>query len=200
MNEGSAGVAWGLGVWLADPGSLRLGWLGDSTLTHKPLTPSTRVQNVLKPLTIMREEARPCEAFEVQVLDLTHCQLCHILLPKISTKPAQIPLWEKKTLHWGEKNCRVAWQRPTERCEELALLLQPVPLLLKKRAVKWQSEEGAVRLPHSMPTFSPENTSIWPHTSPWSTVLPRETDGPRGELRFRYLGNPIPWEIRLTPC
>lgn len=165
MNKGLAGVTCVLGEWLADSGSLWLGWLGDSILIHKPLTSSRRVQNVLMPLTGMREQAKMQKAFEVQGLELTHCQFCHILLPKVRNKAARFNSRRTRLYSVVRGTAEFYRKGHTGRCEELALLLQSITLGLKKRVIQWKSADWAVRLPHSMPTYGPENTGVWPYTS-----------------------------------
>lgn len=52
-------------------------------------SPNRRAQSVFLRMTGMREQAKMHKAFGVLDLEVTHCQLCHILLPKVSNKAAQ---------------------------------------------------------------------------------------------------------------
>lgn len=98
---------------------------------------------------------------------------------------------------WGERTCsHTAKGMNTGRCEELALLLQSVTPVLKKRAMKWKSADWGVILPHPMPTFSSENASIRLHTFQCEILLQTQK---REELRLGHFWDHSRQEIGITP-
>lgn len=116
---------------------------------------------------------------------------CHILLPKVKN---QLRFHSRrKRFYCVVRGTTESYSKGhIERCEILALLLQSLTSVLKKR------------VSHETPTF-PAHIQLWDHWHP-TLYLPhglksspeKVRDLREKKLRFRYLADPLPWEIWLT--
>lgn len=197
MSLGLARDANTLGDWLADLGSLRLGWpewhYADPQTSHFP---AGELNTSLCWWQVRETRPKFMRFLESQAWKGHSFNSATVYSPKWSNKQPRFNSWRKRHL-WGERTCsHTAKGMNTGRWEELALLLQSVTPVLKKRAMKWKSADWGVILPHCMPTFSSENASIRLHTFQCEILLQTQK---REELRLGHFWDHSRQEIGITP-